>query len=62
MKKLLNSYLNKETDAIQTIRTLSGVFNSEHAIDILSLICTITRHEQGDIETQTFRSAWKLDE
>jgi hypothetical protein len=60
MKEMLNDYLDKKTDAITVIRKLSGMFNPDYAIDILSIICTITRHEQGDIETETFREIYKL--
>jgi hypothetical protein len=59
---LLKKYFAKEMDAIQIIRILSGSFNPEHAITILSLICTITRHEQGDIDTETFKAVWKIDQ
>ena len=62
MKELLNDYLNKKIDAISTIRRLSGMFNPDHAVTVLSLVCTITRHEQEDIDTETFRAVWKLDE
>lgn len=58
---LLNKYLNKDIDAISTIRRLTSIFNPEAAIDILSLINSITRHEQGDIDTKTFRKVWDLD-
>jgi len=58
MKELLNRYLDGEEDAISIIRALSGMFDPKHAITLLSLICTITRHEQGDIDTETFRAVW----
>ena len=56
----LNRYFDKKLDAIALIRSLSGMFDPEHAVNLLSLICTITRHEQGDIDTGTFRSVWKI--
>ena len=62
MKEILSDYLNKKTDSITVIRKLSGMFNPDHAITILSLICTITRHEQGDIDTETFKAIYKLEE
>jgi len=61
MKKLLTKYFDKEIDAIQIIRSLSGMFDPQHAVTLLSLICTITRHEQGDIDTETFKKVWKID-
>jgi hypothetical protein len=60
MKELLNQYFNKELDAITLIRTLSGMFNPDKAVSLLTLICTITRHEQGDIDTDTFKAIWHL--
>lgn len=62
LKEMMSSYFKKETDAITVIRTLSGMFDPKHAIDILSLICTITRHEQGDIDTETFKKVWKFED
>ena len=61
-KEVLLSYLNKETDAISTIRTLSGMFNPEAAVPLLAVICSITRIEQGDMDPEVFRSIYKLDE
>ena len=60
MREIMRQYFMGEVDAISTIRMLSGMFNPDHAVTLLSLICTITRHEQGDIDTQTFNSVWKL--
>lgn len=51
----LEEYLEGETDAIQVIRELTGVFNPEHAIGILSLVCSITRVEQGDMDREFFK-------
>lgn len=58
MRKLLESYLNGEVTAISLIRTLSGMFNPEHAVNILALICQITRIEEGDLDKETFRDIW----
>lgn len=58
IKKYLEQYLDGKIDAISFIRMLSGMFNPDHAMTILSLICTITRHEQGDIDTETFKAIW----
>ena len=60
MKDLLTKYLNNEIDAIQTIRTLSGMFNPEHAVNILAIICSITRVEQGDMKKEFFKKVFKL--
>jgi hypothetical protein len=50
-------YLNGKNDAIQLIRTLSGMFNPENAVLLLTLICAITRIEQEDLDKDTF---WKV--
>lgn len=54
---LAKSYLKGETTAINFIRTLSGMFNPDHAISILTIICAITRIEEGDLDKDTF---WKV--
>ena len=56
----LNMYLSKKRDAISLIRQLSGMFDPKHAIKIMTLICAITRYEQGDLDEKTFRSVWKI--
>ena len=61
LKELLLNYLNKETDAITVIRMLSGMFDPTTAVSVLSLICAITRHEQGDMDTDVFKSVFGLD-
>lgn len=55
MKELLEQYLNKEITAIHTIRTLSGIVDPNYAIDILVIICQITRMEEGDLDAETFK-------
>jgi len=61
LKELMRQYFMGETDAISVIRTLSGMFDPKHAASLLSLICTITRHDQGDIDTKTFNDVWKFN-
>lgn len=58
MKELLNDYLDGKIDAISTIRRLSGIFQPEYALTILTLICSITRVEQGDLDKELFRKLW----
>jgi len=60
MKELMRQYFMGELDAISLIRMLSGMFNPKNATSLLTLICTITRHEQGDIDTETFNEVWKF--
>lgn len=60
MKDMMRQYFMGEIDAISLIRMLSGMFNPDHATTLLTLICTITRHEQGDIDTETFNAVWKF--
>ena len=61
MKEMMFKYFTGELDPIQMIRNLSGMFDPKHAVSLLTLICTITRHEQGDIDTETFINVWKFD-
>ena len=58
MKELIESYIEGKIDAISVIRQITGVFNPNYAIHILSLVCSITRVEQGDLDKETFRSIW----
>jgi hypothetical protein len=58
LKDLLEKYLNGQMTAIHLIRVLSGMFNPDHAINILALICQITRIEEGDLDKETFREIW----
>jgi len=56
MKELVEQYINDEVDAIYLIRALSGAFNPDHAVDLLAIICMITRVEHGDLDKETFKS------
>lgn len=58
MKELLEQYLSGEVTAISVIRRLSGIFRPEAAIALLTLICSITRVEEGDLDKETFRELW----
>lgn len=55
IKSLLLDYADKKTDAISTIRIITGGFGQEHAVDLLAVVCQITRVEQGDLDIETFR-------
>ena len=61
LQDILRKYFMKDMDAISTIRLLSGMFDPKNAVTLLTLICTITRHEQGDIDTETFCKVWKVN-
>lgn len=61
IKEELTMYFNKETSAVELIRALSGIFNPDMAVNILALINQICRHEQGDLDTETFKSMFKID-
>lgn len=58
LKDLLSDYLDGKNDAIDVIRRVTGMFNPDHAVTILALVCAITRVEQGDLDKETFRSIW----
>ena len=60
IKDLMKQYFTGDLDAISLIRMLSGMFDPSKATTLLTLICTITRHEQGDITTETFNSVWNF--
>lgn len=60
-RQLLENYLDGKTDAISTIRAISGAFNPDFAVDLLALICAITRIEQGDLEKDLFRQLWMAE-
>ena len=60
VKEIMRQYFMGEMDAISVIRLFSGMFDPKNASHLLSLICTITRHEQGDIDTNTFNDVWKF--
>ena len=52
----LQEYLDGKISAISMIRMLSGMFNPQHAITILAIICSITRVEEGDMDREFFKS------
>ena len=56
IKELLIRYIKNQEDAISTIRQLSGIFNPDHAVDTLAIICLITRVEQGDADRESVLS------
>ena len=56
--ELVEEYLDGKKDAISVIRTISGMFNPDIAVNLLALICAITRVEQGDLDKETMRSVW----
>ena len=60
IKDLLAQYLNGQITSTEAIRNLSGIFNPDHAVDLLAIINQICRHEQGDLETSTFKSIYKI--
>jgi hypothetical protein len=62
MKQLLLDYANGKNNAISVIRTLSGMFNPDHAVGLLSIVCAITRVEQGDLDRDLFKQLYKLEE
>lgn len=55
---LCEEYLDGKITAINLIRTMSGMFNPDHAVSLLTFICAITRIEEGDLDHQTFRSVY----
>lgn len=55
---LLREYADEKIDAISTIRRISGMFEPQYAVDLLTIICAITRVEQGDLDRATFRKVW----
>ena len=58
IKSLLDDYLEGKQTPIHVIRTLSGMFNPDHAIGLLTLICAITRVEEGDLDKETFKEIY----
>ena len=56
--KLCDEYLNGKITAINLIRSMSGMFNPDHAVSILTIVCAITRIEEGDLDKDTFRSVY----
>ena len=61
IKEALEQYLRKEITAIELIRLLSGTVNPEQALDVIALINQISRHELGDLDTETFKQIWELE-
>lgn len=58
LAQLLDDYVDGKQNAIHTIRTLSGMFDPKHAITLLTLICAITRVEEGDLDKETFKEIY----
>ena len=55
---ICNEYLEGKRTAINTIRTMSGMFNPDHAVGLLTIICQITRMEEGDLDKETFKELY----
>lgn len=55
ISELCDTYLEGEITAIGLIRSMSGAFNPDHAVALLTLICAVTRVEDGDLDKDTFR-------
>jgi len=62
MKKLLLDVADGRTTAVRAIREISGAFNPDHAVELLAIICAITRLVEGDMTTEDFKSIFKLEE
>ena len=45
---------------VELIREISGMFNPDHAVDLLALINQLTRLELGDLDIETFKKVWGL--
>ncbi len=54
MKELIYKYVAKKVEATTLIRALSGAFDPEQAINNLTIINLVCRHDHGDIDTNTF--------
>ena len=55
IRDLIEQYLNGDIDAIQAIRDMTGIINPDAAVDIIVVINMVTRHKQGDLDTETFK-------
>lgn len=62
IKAIFETYFKKQIDAITLIRTVSGIFEPKQAVNLLALINSICRLEQGDLDVKTFREIWKMGE
>lgn len=60
IKDLLQEYVDKNQTATQVIGLLTGIINPDQAINILAIVNQIARHANGELDTQTFKSIWKL--
>ena len=56
--ELCEEYLEGKRTAINVIRTISGMFNPDHAVHLLTFVCAITRIEEGDLDKDTFRKIY----
>ena len=56
--QICEDYLNGTINAIRLIRVLSGIFDPKASVEILTLICAITRIEEGDLDKEDFRSIY----
>lgn len=58
---LLKEYFDKKVTATEIVRRLTNIVNPDMAVDILALINQICRHEQGDLDTETFKSVYGIE-
>lgn len=56
--ELLDEYVEGKRDAIETIRTLTGIVREDNAISILAIVNQITRIEQGDMDKDLFKDLY----
>jgi hypothetical protein len=61
IKEAISKYLNKSMTSTELIRMLSGMFNPDIAVDLLVVINQVCRHEQGDLDTETFKSLYEIN-
>lgn len=60
IQELIKKYLNKEMSSTEAIRTLTGIINPDHAVDVLAIINQICRHEMGDLSTDLMKSMYEI--
>lgn len=52
IKDAIREYLDGKTDALEAIRTFSGIFDPDYAVQLLAIINMVVRVEQGDMDKE----------
>lgn len=57
----MQQYVDKKQTALEFIRSMTAMLNTEQAVNLLELINQITRIEAGTLSIETFKKVYNLE-